>query len=172
MPRTKEATTNISAVDWLPRIDFLLDHPVTKVWPYLLRWDTWISNYTCEHLSGEPDKSGEIKRITSFNDNGEAQGSFHVEVVRVEPEQRLVYRLIPFDEPVFGVEEISGYEIYNVYDLDGKTLVTYETVARMATTLSSQDELSARWGPAHEQTVRTWLDTYVPDLRRLLEADK
>ncbi len=157
-------------VDWLPRIDFLLDHPVQKVWPYILRSDKWIKTYRFEHLSGQHNAPGEIKRLSQLGDDGDVQGAFLVETVRVIPEKRLVYRLLPLDEPFRTTEKINGYEIFNLYELDERTLVTYETVARVETTLVSQEEFGSQWLSADGNTMSSWFETYIPELQRQLEG--
>ena len=160
-------------VDWLPRIDFVLDHPVSKVWPHLVHWEEWIAGYKCEHVSGPVDGAGETKRITyPLDETGGDTGHFFIEVVRLEPERRLVYRLLPLSEEVEqpgGVTSQRGHEIFNVYELStSQTLVTYETVAELESSTMAQSEFAAMHGEGEPAAVASWLDDYVPELMRLL----
>lgn len=157
-------------IDWLPRIDFIIDHPAEDVWPLVVHWERWIEDYRSEHVSGERDAVGEIKKISKLGEDGKVTGYFFNEIVRLIPKERLVYRVLPLEEPAFGLERIRGYEMFNVYEMNGKTLVTYQTVAQLETSLMSQEELNAAFGQqANANAVRMWSETYVPKLRKLLE---
>jgi hypothetical protein len=161
-------------VDWLPNIHFVLDHPIAKVWPRLVHWDEWITGYECEHLSGPVDAAGERKRITYWLDEtGSSTGHFLVDVVRLETERRLVYRLLPLTEDQGeqpgGVSFQRGHEIFNVYELSGdQTLVTYETVAELESSTLKQSEFAALHAEEEAAASSRWLGDYVPELERLL----
>jgi uncharacterized protein YndB with AHSA1/START domain len=160
-------------VDWLPHIHFVLDHPSREVWPRLVHWDEWISGYKCEHVSGPVDAAGETKRITYWQEEtGTGTGHFFVEVVRLEPERRLVYRLLPLpdDDPQpGGIGFQRGHEIFNVYELsDNQTLVTYETVAELESSTVEQSEFAASHAAEEAAVSSHWLGDYVPELKRLL----
>lgn len=160
-------------VDWLPHIQFVLAHPSSEVWPRLVHWEEWISGYECEHVSGPIDARGEIKRITYWLDEtGSSTGHFFVEIVRLEPERRLVYRLLPLpdgEEQPGGVGFQRGHEQFNVYALsDDQTLVTYETVAELESSTLEQHEFAAIHAQEEAGASPHWLSTYVPELERLL----
>lgn len=160
-------------VDWLPHVQFVLPYPRSKVWPRLVRWDEWITDYECEHESGPVDAPGEVKRVTYQNDDGSSAGHFFIEVVRLEPERRLVYRLLPLteDEAVQpgGVGAQRGHEIFNVYELsENQTLVTYETVAELESSTVEQSEFAATHAEEEAAVSPHWLGDYVPVLERLL----
>ena len=150
-------------VDWLPRFDFTIDHPVEDVWPLIVHWERWLTNYRVEHVSGERDQVGEVKKVT--ND----AGSFSVEIVRLVPNERLVYRILPNEEIISHLDP-EGFEIFNVYSLsDSKTLVTYETVGHMGSSLKlEQNALDAHFRQLENEISQRWSDNYVPELRRLL----
>jgi len=170
MATATEAQT--ARVDWLPHVHFVLDHPVGEVWPYLVHWEEWISGYECEHVSGPVDAVGEKKRITFWqDDDGSPPGHFFAEVVRLEPERRLVYRLLPFpeEEQVPGVTAARGHEIFNAYPLsESRTLVTYETVAELESSSMDADAFTTLYGEQEAASPSRWLETYVPALERLL----
>jgi uncharacterized protein YndB with AHSA1/START domain len=176
MPSTSDVAAR-AHVDWLPHVQFVLDHPRSKVWPRLVHWDEWISGYECEHESGPVDGTGEIKRITYQGEDGTSAGHFFVEVVRLEPEQRLVYRLLPLtegeaDQPG-GVSFQRGHEIFNVYELsEHQTLVTYETVAELESSTLEQSEFATMHAGEEAAVSSHWLGDFVPELERLLAEDR
>jgi uncharacterized protein YndB with AHSA1/START domain len=173
------ATEQVAAnahVDWLPHVHFVLDHPVREVWPHLVHWEEWIAGYECEHVSGPVDAPGEKKRITFWQDeSGSTTGHFFAEIVRLEPERRLVYRLLPLpaDEQLPGVQFARGHEIFNVYELTAdRTLVTYETVAELESSTMDEGAFTALYTEQEADASPRWLDHYVPELeRRLGEKD-
>jgi len=157
---------NISTADWLPRIDILLDFSVEDVWPLVIHWEKWIRTYHCENVSGRPDEVGEIKKISKLDPAGKSARHFFVEVVRLEPEERLVYRILPPEEG--ALEAARGYEIFNLFDLGGRTLVSYETVAQLVTSKVDQAALDARVHRDHAAAQNDWAYKYIPELHRLL----
>jgi hypothetical protein len=168
------ATTESRAhTDWLPHIDFVLDHPVKDVWPRLVHWDDWISGYECEHVSGPVDAVGERKKVIFWKDEtGSDTGHFFVEIVRLEPERRFVYRLLPLpeEEQLEGVAFARGHEIFNVYALsDKQTLVSYETVAELESSRMGESDFTALYAGQEAATSPHWLSQFVPELKRLLE---
>jgi hypothetical protein len=168
---TQEAAAS-AHVDWLPHAHFVLDHPVREVWPYLLHWEEWISGYECEHVSGPVDAVGEKKRITFWQDEtGDTTGHFFAEIVRLDPERRLVYRLLPLpgEEQLPGVGFARGHEIFNAYEQsENQTLVTYETVAELESSTMKQDDFGALYGEQEAGSSPRWLENHVPELKRLL----
>jgi uncharacterized protein YndB with AHSA1/START domain len=169
---TAEQVAAAAHVDWLPHVHFVLDHPVREVWPHLLHWEEWIGGYECEHVSGPVDAVGEKKRVTFWKDeHAGATGHFFAEIVRLEPERRLVYRLLPLpeEEQLPGVEFARGHEIFNLYELsEDQTLVTYETVVELESSTMEQDGFTSMYREQEAGSPSRWLDNYVPELERLL----
>jgi hypothetical protein len=163
---TTEAKT--AHIDWLPHIDFVLDHPVEQVWPHIVDWDKLMPDKVCEHVSGPTDAAGEVKSVATLHD-GEVVSTIYAEIVRFEPERRIAWRLLPIRESFGGIDAARGHMIWNVYPLPGgKTLVAYETVAEMQSTSLAQDEFTTQFAEAEVTGNRHWLDDYVPELKRLL----
>lgn len=165
------AAAAAARVDWLPRIDVVLDASVGRVWPLILHWERWIMDYRVEHVSGARDQPGQIKRVSQLAEDGTTAGYFLVEIVRLEVNERLVYRFLPLPEPAFGVERITGYEIFNLMQVGAKCLVTYETVAQLETTRLTQELFSENWRGAQVAGARAWADRYIPELKKLLARD-
>jgi len=163
------ASTAKASVDWLPRIDFMLDHPAEAVWPFLVHWYRWIKNYRCEHVSGPVDAVGEMKRISKLDDAGKVTEHFHIEIVRLIPRERLAYRILSqADYSLGSISHIYGYEIFNVHPLKERTLVSYETVAGMESSQLSQTEFQKAADDDLTTGLRCWQEQYIPELRRLL----
>jgi len=172
MNKSTSGAPQIARIDWLPRIDFFLDHPAKDVWPLLVHWEKWIKTYRSEHVSGPIDAVGEIKKISSLAPDGSVSGYFLIEIVRLVPKERLAYRILSRAEfSLAPVEAIHGYEIFNVYEIGGRTLVTYQTIAEMETSKLSQAEFDAQNAKDLEVGVRSWHEMYVPELRKLLQSN-
>jgi uncharacterized protein YndB with AHSA1/START domain len=164
-------TTETKAhIDWLPHIDFVLEHPVEKVWPHLVDWDKWMPDKVCEHVSGPTDAAGEVKSIVTLQD-GEPISTIYGEIVRFEPDRRIVYRILPVREAagLGGIDGARGHMIFNIYALPGdRTLLAYETVAEMESTSLAQDEFTSQFAEGEVTGNKHWLADYLPELKRLL----
>jgi hypothetical protein len=156
-----------SQADWLPRHSFVLDAPVERVWPLVLDWTQWIVGYRAEHVSGPAGAVGEVKQITSFGADGSTTESFQVEVVRIEQNERLAYRLLPLEAPLGAIEAITGYEIFNLAPDGARTFVTYQTIA-LAQSTQPADVLNAQIEAMYAGGLRAWDESHVPNLRALL----
>ncbi len=168
-----EAATTKAHVDWLPHTDFVLEHPVEKVWPHIVAWDAWMPDKLCEHVSGPKDAVGEIKSILTEED-GKVVESIQAEIVRFEPERRLAYRLLPLGD-ASGLDDVSsarGHMIFNIYALpDGRTLLAYESLIEMESMSLGQDEFTSKFAEAEVAGSPHWLETYAPELERLLSDE-
>jgi uncharacterized protein YndB with AHSA1/START domain len=163
------ASTATASVDWLPRIDFMLEHPVESVWPLLVHWEKWIDPYRCEHVSGPVDAVGEMKRVSQVDAAGKVLEYFHIEIVRLVPKERLAYRILSHGDYQLGpISHIHGYEIFNVHPLKERTLVTYETVAGLESNQITQAEFDKATEGDLTTGLRRWQEEYIPKLRGLL----
>ena len=159
---------DVVRADWLPRMDFVVDGPPARVWPLVLNWNSWIQDRRSEHFSGEPDTVGAIRKISKLDEDGNSGSPSFTQLVRVEPNRRLVSRILPPDGAPEG-EGLWGYTIFNLHDLGEKTLVCYETVAEMrSSTLSAVDVEESVGEKSHRETERIWAEKYIPQLRKLL----
>ncbi len=157
-------------VDWLPHIDFVLEHPIEKVWPHIIDWDKWMPDKACEHVSGPDDAVGEIKSVLTFED-GKVVESIQAEIVRLEPQRRVAYRLLPLteDSGLAAVDSARGHMIFNIYPLPGdRTLLAYESVIEMESRSVGQDEFDSQFAAEESAGNAHWLDRYVPQLKRML----
>jgi uncharacterized protein YndB with AHSA1/START domain len=168
-----KSSSSTARFDWLPRIDFIIEHPAEAIWPFVVHWDQWIGNYRCEHVAGPVDAAGELKRVSRLDDGGKVAEYFHIEVVAVTPKERLAYRILPEEDFSLGpIEGIQGYEIFNVHPLGERTLVSYETVAEMTTSQVSQAAFDESLRGDLKTGLRSWVESYIPELKRLLQRTK
>jgi len=155
-------------VDDLFHIAFVLDAPASDVWPFILDWEKWLTVFRCNHVSGGVDQIGEVKKVVYLNEQEEWEDSFLAEIVRLVPGSRLVYKLRPIEKPSLPLENLHGYMIFNLYCLDDKTLITYESAAQFEV---SQTDVETSYGQEHEEhAVDEWLEKYVPQLQKLLRV--
>jgi hypothetical protein len=173
------ATEEVAAcahVDWLPHVHFVLDYPAREVWPYLVHWEEWVGDFECEHVSGPVDAAGEKKRVTFWHgEPSSATRHFFAELVRLEPERRLVYRVLPLqdEEQLPGIGCARGYEIFKLYGLsENQTLVAHESVAELGSSTIGQREFTRMYREQEAALPPRWLDNYVPELKRMLQEGR
>ena len=84
-----------------------------------------------EHIGGPASQIGEVRRVTKMGEAGQPLNCFVKQLIVLQPNERVVFKMLRFEEPISGFEELVGYAIYNLYDLHGRTLLTYETVSQL-----------------------------------------
>jgi hypothetical protein len=157
-------------VDWLPRIDVLLQCAPRVLWPWILRTDAWMPDLRSEHIGGPASQVGEVRRVTKVGEAGESVSCFVKELIVLQPNERVVFKMLRFEEPISGFEELVGYAIYNLCDLQDRTLLMYETVSQFTTSRMSNEKAIQAVGPeALASARRHWHEVYVPKLNALLK---
>jgi len=162
------ASAVTAAVDWLPHHGFFVEAPVDAVWPFIVDWTTWVDDKRLDHVSGERGAIGEVQRLGTVNAEGVVVSSFLVETARIIPNVRLAYRILPHASDKTHVDRSEGYAIFHLYPVESRTLVTYETVARMETSSVSQEEFDATTERSEAAGQTRWNERYIPRLRMLL----
>jgi hypothetical protein len=164
---------NPFTVDWLPRIDVLLPCAPRELWPWVLHTETWMPDLRSEHISGPESQIGEVRRVTKIGDAGQPVSRFVKKTVVLQPNERLVFKMLRFEEPIGGFDELVGYAIYNLHDLRHRTLLTYETVSQFTTSRMSPEQALEAVGPeAMASGRRHWEEVYVPKLNALLKGQR
>jgi len=160
----------VLSVDWLPRIDVVLEQAPADVWPWIVRTEAWMLDLRSEHIEGPAAQIGEVRRVTKIGEAGQSVSSFVKQLIVLQPNERIVFKMLRFEEPIGGFEELVGYAIYNLYDLRGRTLLIYETVSQLTTSRMSSEEALQAVGPEALSGVRRhWDEVYVPKLNALLK---
>jgi hypothetical protein len=115
-----------------------------------------------------------MRKISVLGRDGSPLRCAFTRIVRVEPNRRLACRIVGPEESSEGVQAeygyaMRGYTIFNLHDMDGKTLISYETVAEMEASHLTDEQIEDRVGRyAHQQAEHDWLEKYIPRLRELL----
>lgn len=173
-PNTEPVTHRI---DYWVRLEIVLDHPAGKVWPLVLHWDRWVNDteFREYRIAGSLDTEGEIKKVIHFDDSGRLDFNFHAEVVKLVPQQRLIYKflspMVAYDSTTGAAIEIpyTGYEVFELREQDGKTTLTFDLYAEegraVALTKAESRRIAAAFVTATEER---WYGRYFPRLKALL----
>ncbi len=165
-----------TAVDLVLRLERTLDHSIEKVWPYLLHWNEWVDNkdFVPHRVAGQPDSEGEIKGVSHFDATGRMDSFFFIKVIKIVPNKQLIYKILSpehsFDAKTGQATEVpqSGYEVFNVYESGGKTVVALDVLAEMRVTGVSADEATRFAAKYQEDSEKNWYEKYFPKLEKLL----
>jgi uncharacterized protein YndB with AHSA1/START domain len=165
-------------IDYCVRLEIELNHSVESVWPYLLHWNRWVNEteYREYRVAGEPDSEGEIKQIIHFDETGRLEFSFHAEIVKVIPNQKLVYKLLApmsiFDGASAARSELvyTGYEVFELRERRGQVHFTFDLYAEEVRDVAiPKDEARRLAADFVVATEKRWYERYFPRLRALLD---
>lgn len=154
-------------------VETVLDHPVEKVWPYLVYWEPWIAGYVIGSGSGKVDQEGETFDVRHFDEAGRIDESFTMKVIRFAPYQQFVLeRVSPhtsYDkdgDPT--VLRFTGYDINGIFDVGGKSLITTDVIGDKWHPGITPEEAEAMAAEFTKGAVEAWEGKYFPALRKLL----
>lgn len=149
-------------VDLIVRTSIDIDRPAAAVWPVLVDLKAWKSSVgSLQHMSGEPEKEGELRFMTPMN--ATAQHGYLIQTMRVVPNRQLVLKLFPSDRAAF-----LGFAAFTLEESERKTRVTYDVYAeyRMGDmTAQQRSELAQQM---HED-VKAKLEAENLQLKKLVE---
>ena len=175
--RLPEGTAQRVKVDLLAHVETALDHPLEKVWPYILHWNLWVDekDYVEHHVAGSHDTEGEVKRITHFDETGRMDSSFFVTVIKIEPHKQLVYKILSpsyvYDAVTGASTEVplTGYEVFDLREEKrDQTIVTLDIFAESCPAGISKDQVHGIAKDYRINTDKNWHGNYFPKLNKLL----
>jgi len=168
--------TQDTAVDLVLRLETTLDHPVGKVWPYILHWNLWVDDkdFISHRVAGKADTEGEVKAVSHFDDTGRMDSHFFIQVLKIVPNNLLIYKILSpehaYDAETGNATEVpqTGYEVFSIFEKGGNTLVVLDVLAelRLAGTTADQGRTIAE--KYKVETEKNWYQKYFPKLRQLL----
>ena len=152
------------------RIEFLLDHPPQKVWPYIIDRQSWITGFSSETVEGEPGHKGEVIKIIVPSDTIIADEYF-AEVVKVIDQRQVIVKYLPSRAKTNAAYSLSGYDVYDLEVVGGKTRVTFQTFQEYRTADMNEMAFRLIMESASEVAKRRWREVYIPALTALLQQD-
>jgi len=164
----KLASREAVTFDLLARIEFIVGHPVEKVWPHILNREPWIKAFPLETISGVRGQEGERFKISILT-NGNFFGEVFAETVRVIPNRQFIMKYLPFESPLGVIETIQGYDAYDLEDVNGKTRVTFQTFQEYGTTQMSEASFRKHGRKTLAEVEKKWHEEYIPNLKILLQ---
>jgi uncharacterized protein YndB with AHSA1/START domain len=165
-----------TTVDLVLRLERALEHPVEKVWPYLLHWNLWVDNkeFIPHRVAGQLDTEGEVIAVNHFDAEGRMDSMFFIKVVKIIPNKQLIYKILSPEhsfDPKTGVATHtpqSGYEVFNVYHSGGKTVVALDVLAELKIAGIGPEEALGVATKYRDDTEKNWNHNYFPRLEKLL----
>jgi len=163
-------------VNLLSYVETTIDQPAEKLWPFILHWHLWVDekDYVEHRVSGNPDTEGEIKRITHFDETGRMDSCFFVEIVKIEPCKQLIYKILSpsyeYDATTGASSEspFSGYEVFDIHEKGGKTVLTLNIVAEWRLGGITEEEAKRLSCEYRANMQKNWNENYFPKLKSLV----
>jgi uncharacterized protein YndB with AHSA1/START domain len=164
------------AVDLVLRLETVLDHPVEKVWPYILHWNLWVDNkdFISHRVAGKSDTEGEVIGVNHFDDTGRMDSSFFIKVLKIVPNKLLIYKILSpessYDAETGSITEVpqTGYEVFSVCAKGGTTMITLDVLAELRLADTAADQARGIAEKYQVETERNWYQKYFPKLKQLL----
>ena len=105
----------------------------------------------------------------------EELGYFYNEIIEVTPNRRLAYRLMSEREPDKYHQPwdvVSSYQVFDLYSLGDRALVTYQTIAKLENTDISDEKLSEYNRARRAVGEEKWNNLYFPKLEKMLQENQ
>jgi hypothetical protein len=150
-------------------VETVIDQAVERVWPRALEIGRWMSAHRLETVSGQPTEVGHFERVYPRNLGPEVpEPHYHLYgIAHLIPFKLIVLEVFPEKGGSYGKTRAKlSFDSVLFTDLGGKTLVGFHMV---------DVHLEKRDAGFHAQraqelnAVRTLLESYFDNLRRLLE---
>ena len=155
----------------LIRIEFVLDYPAKKVWPYIIDRQSWITIFPSKTVAGSPGEEGEVVRVQVVSENA-IVGEYFAKTLRVIPGRQLVIKWLPPKMSPDGIDTLRGYDVYDLEEIDGKTKVIFQTFQEHTSRQWSEEDFHLIMKAGGELGHKRWREDYIPALRILLQRDK
>jgi hypothetical protein len=173
---TPQDTPPCVKVELISHVEVTLDHAVKKVWPYILRWDSFVDDkdFIPHRVAGAPDAVGEVKGVSHFDKTGRMDSLFFVKTIKIVPNQQMVLKVLS-PEYVYDVKtgistEVpqTGYEVFNIYEKDGRTIFTLDCFVEAMPPGITEDDVQRIAEQFQADTANNWDQKYFPRLKKLL----
>ena len=150
---------SLNTVNFIGNTETTINQPLDVVWPHVLNFRTWQTNFDFQTLEGEEGETGQLYWLTQRKRSQPEQA--FLRVVSVEPMRQIVTRAVPVD---------SSFQIYymaNLISCQDKTTVTFGSIYEGARGEMSDNDV--RKGQLNYQDhIRSTFDSYWKKLHSLL----
>lgn len=160
---TQAAADDINKFDLIVRTEITINAPASAVWPYLFNVKDWKQSVgKLERVAGEPNKEGEILKVTPKG-AGEDQG-YYIKYVRVVENNQLVIKIfnIPDDGAV-------GFSDFSLFESKGKTHLIYDVYVEYRLSGMTDEEVK-KFGQQVYDATKNKLENENQKLKDLIEA--
>jgi len=149
------------AYNFVAHYRVLIDAPVSKVWPILIDFRSWMYEFELSTVSGTPGTPGHVLRLYEGQD-------FLIQVAGVDPERMLTIVNLPL---TFKGEYGTGVGIITLHQLGNTTEVSLSMSRRYTPAVGEFSELrDTRLSDEFQARTRAmWQDRFLGRLRALAE---
>lgn len=163
-------------VDLVSRVETTVDHPVEKVWPYILHWNSFVDEkeFLPHRVAGANDSVGEIKGVSHFDKTGRMESFFFLKTILIVPNKQLVLKVLSPEYAYDGETGLStevpqtGYEVFSTRENDGRTAVSLDVFVEMMPPGVTEDQAQSIAEQYRIETEEKWYQKYFPKLKQLL----
>ena len=116
---------NLEAYDASFTTHITFDYPAVQVWPYILNFKAWMTDYHFQMIAGQEHNEGAIIKANPKSCSDKTPKPHHkfVKIVRIEPNQVLVLKVFSAEGGSLGDKGYVVFDTFNLVEHDGKTTV-------------------------------------------------
>ena len=152
-----------TAYSFVSHYRIAIDAPLETVWRHVINVQSWMYEFSMDHVSGDPGQEGEVLRVYSGQE-------FLAQTTSVIQNELLVISNLP---STFQDEYSTGVAVITLNDVAGKTMVDL-TMSRRYTWQSSGPDPAkqTRESTEFQERTRTTWKGFLDRLRTLAEGDR
>ena len=142
----------------------IIDHPVEKVWPHLLDFSSWMTDFEAKPIIGGRilHREGEVLKVTNTAAvKAKLETPYHFsKTLKIRPLEQVGIKVFTAEGGSYGGANYQGVDTLSVVDLGGKTLVIFNVYAEFQLPPMTEEERQVRdeQGTAgmEEKILRYW----------------
>lgn len=148
-----------------------IDRPAKEVWPHLIKFESWMEDFSWTHVSGKPNTEGEVLHLhhesIPSKDRSESNALI-VKAVNIIP-MRLSHHINPLLVTPDGSLHF-GTNILTLHEKNGKTKVDFYANKSLKTSSKTEGEVRSSLEAFSKSAAKRWQEVYLPRLKSLVEA--
>lgn len=161
---------NMHAYDASFTVQITFNHPAAEVWPHILNFKSWMTDYHFDMTSGEEHNEGAIIKATAINCSDDVPKAHHkfVRIVRIVPKKVLVLKVFSAEGGSLGDKDYVVFDTFNLVEHNGKTTVVINCSGEFPKKAITNKEQQITMDTNIQKVMGDMFDRYEVTLKKLV----
>ena len=144
-----------------------LNCSISEAWPHVVNYSSWQTYSTVQHVSGEPDREGEVVLLKKDEKGAAGYPPYYARTVKRDEGRRIIWKCYPQEVPKEG--DFYGFVEFRVSEQGGKTLFWYNLIYEFQVPYQNISELVS-FQKQQYLNAETLFEVILPKLKALVES--